>query len=106
MNAAASKNVLETFRDVVQDLLVPELKAIKVEMKLGDEKLEAAIRHLADRFESLRDEMRLRDAAMERMITYGDQRNEQLLLSFAERFGQTMDLRERLARLEGQRPPQ
>jgi len=124
MSAATSKKVLESFRDVVQDLLVPELKAMKVsldlvrvETRLGDEKLEqsvrlgnekteAAIRHLADRFDSLREEIKLRDAALERMIAYGDQRNEQLILSFSQKFGDTMELRERLARLEAQRAPQ
>jgi hypothetical protein len=38
------------------------------------------------------------------MIVYGDQRNEQLILSFSEKFGSTIELRERLARLEAERP--
>ena len=49
--ATAAKNVVESLRDVVQDLLVPELKALKAsmdsmrtEMILRDEKLEQSIR--------------------------------------------------------------
>jgi hypothetical protein len=78
----AGRNIIEFFRDIVQDLLVPELKAVKVSvdgmrenlnyMRADIGSLRADIR-LSQ--ESLRQEMKLRDEHLERMITYGDQRN-------------------------------
>ncbi|HEX5236071.1 MAG TPA: hypothetical protein VFW25_12155 [Silvibacterium sp.] len=37
--------------EVVQDLLVPELKALRTEMKLRDENTQQAIRHLSEKFD-------------------------------------------------------
>jgi hypothetical protein len=118
----ASKNAFESFRDVVQDLLVPELKALKVSVDSMREDMnymradigslrtdlrqshEALRSDLRQSHEALRDEIKLRDAANERMIAYGDQRNEQLILSFIEKFDKAMDVRERLAAMEAKLP--
>jgi aminoglycoside N3'-acetyltransferase len=50
------KNAVESLREIVQDLLVPELKAIKptmegirIEMQLRDEKQTQAIQALSDK---------------------------------------------------------
>jgi len=85
---ATAKNIVESFREVVQDLLVPELKALrisvdsmKVEMQLRDEKVHA--------------ELRLRDERMQESIRGLSQK-----LDFA------IDIRERLAALEARLPRQ
>jgi hypothetical protein len=50
--------------------------------------------------------MKLRDEHLERMIAYGDQRNEQLILSFTQKFDTALDVRERLAAIEARLPRQ
>ena len=50
--------------------------------------------------------MKLRHENLERMITYGDQRNEQLIRSFTEKFDIALDMRERLAAMEARMPKQ
>jgi hypothetical protein len=51
------KNILETFRDVAQDLLVPPLKALEVEMK--SLRIESNVTG-----EAIREEMRLTNSAI------------------------------------------
>ncbi len=108
-----AKNILETFRDVVQDLPVPELRAVKVSVEAmrGDMKY---MREDMDRMRSdfklsndaMREEMRLRSELLERTIAHGDQRNEQLLLAFIAKFDTAIDFRERLATHEARLPRQ
>ena len=120
----AAKNVLETFRDVVQDLLVPELKAVKVsvdslrddmkelrsDIKQSNETMRDDMRELRSDVklstEVMREEMKLRHDNLERMITHGDQRNEQLIRSLAEKFDVAVEMRERLASIEARLPRQ
>jgi hypothetical protein len=54
----AAKNIVESLRELIQDLLVPELKALRVsmdairsEMKVRDEKHEQAMRHLSEKLD-------------------------------------------------------
>ena len=59
--AVAAKTVVESLREVVQDLLVPEFKALKVSVDAlrGDmQDMRAGLKESAD---SLRTEMKLRD---------------------------------------------
>jgi hypothetical protein len=56
VTAMKPKNAVESLREIVQDLLVPELKAIKatmegirIEMQLRDEKQTQAIQALSDK---------------------------------------------------------
>jgi hypothetical protein len=77
MAVAAAKNVVESLRDVVQDLLVSELKALKVSM------------------DSMRSEMKLRD-----------EKNEQAMRHLSEKLDFAIDIRERLASLEARLPRQ
>ena len=86
--AVPAKNIVDSFREVVQDLLVPELKALrvsvdsmKVEMQLHDEKVHT--------------ELRLRNERMQESIRGLSQK-----LDFA------IDIRERLAALEARLPRQ
>jgi hypothetical protein len=54
--AATAKSVIDSLRDLLQDILVPELRALRVsmdslrtEMQLRDEKTQESIRHLDQR---------------------------------------------------------
>ena len=93
--ASAAKNFVESFRDVVQDLLVPELKAIKVAQ-------EAA--HTETGY--MRAEMKLRDEKMEQLIRHIDERNERSLARLESRFDEAVAFRERLASIEARLPRQ
>jgi hypothetical protein len=62
--ATTAKTVIDSFREVVQDLLVPELKALRTEMKLRDENTQQAIRHLSEKLDFAID-IRERLAALE-----------------------------------------
>jgi len=62
--STTAKTIVDSFREVVQDLLVPELKAIRVEMKLRDEITQQAIRHLSEKLDYAID-IRERLAALE-----------------------------------------
>ncbi len=101
-----SKNMVESFRDVVQDHLVPELKAVKV-----------SVESLSHQMDSLRIEMKLRDekmeqlikagdARLEQMIQHGDERNERAVQALSEKLDFAIDIRERLATLEARQPRQ
>jgi hypothetical protein len=64
VTAMKAKNAVESLRDIVQDLLVPELKSIKVEtegirteMRLRDEKQTEATKHLADNIKQLSEKL-------------------------------------------------
>ncbi|HEY0263757.1 MAG TPA: hypothetical protein VGC07_04470 [Granulicella sp.] len=74
---STSKNIAESFRDVVQDLLVPELKSLKVSI------------------DSLRTEMTLRDEKQAQAIQF-----------LSEKLDFALDIRERLATLEARLPRQ
>lgn len=75
--AIAAKNVVESLGDVVQDLLVPELKALKVSM------------------DSIRTEMKVRD-----------EKHEQSMRHLSEKLDFAIDIRERLASIEARLPRQ
>jgi hypothetical protein len=60
----SAKNIVDSFREVVQDLLVPELKALRTEMKLRDENTQQSIRHLSEKLDFAID-IRERLAALE-----------------------------------------
>ncbi|MBT9331292.1 hypothetical protein [Paracidobacterium acidisoli] len=60
----SARTVVDSFREVIQDLLVPELKALRTEMRLRDENTQQAIRHLAEKLDFAID-IRERLAALE-----------------------------------------
>lgn len=84
----ATKNIVESFREVVQDLLVPELKSVKVSI------------------DSLRTEMQLRDEKMVQLVRLGDEKNEQAIRNLSEKLDFAIDIRERLASVEARLPRQ
>jgi len=73
------KSNVESLREIVQDLLVPELKALKVEMAVG--------------FDSIRTEMRLRD-----------EKQTQAIEALSDKLNYAIDIRERLASVEARLP--
>ena len=85
---AITKNMVESLREVVQDLLVPELKSVKVSI------------------DSLRTEMQLRDERTQQIIRSGDEKNENAIRSLSEKLDFAIDIRERLASLEARLPRQ
>ncbi len=85
---SAEKNFVMSLREVVQDLLVPELKAVKVSI------------------DGMRDEMKLRNENLERMIKYGDDRNEQLIRTLSDKLDFAIEFRERLSNIESRMPKQ
>ena len=105
------KNAVESLREIVQDLLVPELKAIKVE-------LESQRRENQTRFESLHVELKVRTEAIstELKVTTDalradtealrvemrlrDEKQSQALGAISDKMGTLMEVRERLAVLE------
>jgi hypothetical protein len=86
--AAGAKNVVESLREVMQDLLVPELKALKVSMDSMRGELKSSL-------DSLRHEMQLRD-----------EKNDQAMRHLSEKLDFAIDIRERLASLEARMPRQ
>lgn len=71
MTGAPPKSIVDSLGDVAQNLLVPELKALRVsvdsmrtEMKLRGEKTQESIRHLSDKLDFAID-IRERLAALE-----------------------------------------
>jgi hypothetical protein len=59
--ASAARNVVESLRDVVQDLLVPEFKALKVSVDGLREDMHELRSDVKESADSLWQEMRLRD---------------------------------------------
>ena len=95
MQMSSAKNVIESFRDVVQDLLVPELKAVKV-----------SVDSLHQEMASMRTEMKLRDEKMEQLVRSGDERTAQAIANLSQKLDFAIDIRERLATLEARLPRQ
>ena len=84
----AGKNIVESFREVVQDLLVPEMKAVKLSV------------------DALRSEMILRDDRLEQSIRFGLENTSQAIRNLSEKLEFAIDIRERLAALEARTPRQ
>jgi uncharacterized protein (DUF3084 family) len=93
--AIAVKKVIESLREIVQDLLVPELKAVKVSVDSLREDFKELRVDLRESIDALRLEMKLRD-----------EKHEQSMRHLAEKLDFAIDIRERLASLEARLPRQ
>jgi hypothetical protein len=87
--AIGTKNIVESFRDVVQDLLVPELKAVKVSVESVHTEMGYLRSEVKTSLDALRQEMRLRD-----------EMHVQTMKVFSEKLDFAIDIRERLVSLE------
>ena len=86
--AVAAKNIVESFREVVQDLLVPELKAVRVSV------------------DSMKVEMQLRDEKVHTELRLRDERMQESIRGLSQKLDFPIDIRERLAALEARLPGQ
>ena len=86
--ATTAKSVVDSLREVVQDLLVPELKAVKVSV------------------DSLRSEMILRDEKLEQSIRLGLENATAAIRHLSEKLDGAIAIRERLASIEARLPRQ
>ncbi len=86
--SVAAKTVVDSLREVMQDLLVPELKAVKVSVDSLRNEMKTSL-------DSLRQEMHLRDENQARSIQH-----------LSEKLDFAIDIRERLASLEARLPRQ
>ncbi len=83
-----AKSVVDSLREVVQDLLVPELRAVKVSV------------------DTLKTEMILRDEKLEQSIRLGLENATAAIRHLSDKLDYAGDLRERLASLEARLPRQ
>lgn len=119
-----AKTIVDSFREVVQDLLVPELKAVRVsvdslrtEMQLRDETLRAELKlrdeNLRAEIHSGDKEMQLRDEKFQESIDglrseiqLRDERTHEIIRAFGQKLDFAIDIRERLVVLEARLPRQ
>ncbi|HEV2324943.1 MAG TPA: hypothetical protein VGS10_13415 [Terracidiphilus sp.] len=86
--AASAKTIVDSLREVVQDLLVPELKALRVSM------------------DSMKVEMQLRDDQVHTELRLREERMQDSIRSLSQKLDFAIDIRERLAALEARLPRQ
>jgi len=108
--AASAKTVVDSFREALQDLLVPELKALRVsvdslrtEMHLRNDGLQ---KEMQLRDETLRAELKLRDEQLRADIQAGDAATQEMVRNLSQKLDFAIDIRERLAALEARLPRQ
>jgi hypothetical protein len=85
---AAAKTVVDSLREVVQDLLVPELKALRVSV------------------DSMKTEMQLRDEKVHSELRLRDEWMQDSIRALSQKLDFAIDIRERLAVLEARLPRQ
>ena len=110
-------NVVESLRDVVQDILAPDMKAtrmsveaihsevssIRAEMKLRDEKMTQLVHSGDDKLEIL---ILSGDRELNQLINNGIERNAKDIQRLSEKLDLYIDICERLATLEARLPRQ
>ncbi len=104
------ENTFESFREVVQDRLVPELKAVKVsvdslrtEMKINNDALREEMKY---RYEGLEKIIANSHDSLAQLIRQSEERSERSNQMLAEKFDGSVQIRERLATLEARMPKQ
>ncbi len=110
-----TKNTVESLRDIVQDLVAPDLKALRVtvdshrnENTIQFEALRREIDALRDEVRSssdtLRSEMRSSNEALRTEMRVRDEKQSIALQAIADKLGTILEVRERLAVLEDRLP--
>ncbi|AFL87249.1 hypothetical protein Terro_0927 [Terriglobus roseus DSM 18391] len=95
----AGAKAFSSFRETVQDLLVPELRAIKVQ-------IESLTQEMRLRNEQLVQEMRLRDEQLMQEMRLRDERQTKAIDRLSEKLDFSMEFRDRLTQLEARLPKQ
>lgn len=115
--AASAKSIVDSLREIAQDILVPEVKSLRVsleglraEMQLGDRNLQSSVDALREemkvRDERLHAEMRLRDERLHTEMQLRDEQMKEAIQMLAQKLDFAIDIRERLAGLEARLPRQ
>lgn len=86
--AGPAKTIVDSLREVVQDLVVPELKAMRVSV------------------DSLKSEMQLRDENIQIELRLREDRMQDSIRGLSQKLDFAIDIRERLAALEARLPRQ
>ena len=105
--AMKPKNAVESLRDIVQDLLVPELKAIKTELESQRRETHLQFENVRNEFSFVRSELkttaealRADTEALRVELRIRDERQTQAMQALSDKMGTLMEVRERLAVLE------
>ena len=109
--ALKPKNAVESLRDIVQDLLVPELKAIKTELESQRRENKITSDSIRGELDAIRVEMRLRDEKQTQALHSLETKQSEAMLALRtetglrfeqlnDRLGTLLEVRERLAVLE------
>ena len=85
---SSTRTFVDSLREVMQDLLVPELKSVKTSI------------------DALRSEIVLRDEKLEQAMRLGFENNAAAIQRLSEKLDFAIDIRERLASLEARMPRQ
>ncbi len=104
--AAAGKNIVESLREVMQDLLVPELRAIKVLAETAHADSQQLRSDLKDSLGGLRTEIREAFDGLRNEIRIRDERQSDAIRGLTKQLDFAIDIRERLASLEARMPRQ
>jgi hypothetical protein len=104
--ATAAKNIVESFREVVQDLLLPEFKALKATAEAQREDSRQLRSDLKDSVGGLRIEIRESLDALRNEMRIRDDRQTDAIRSLTKQFDFAVEARERLASLEARMPRQ
>jgi 4-hydroxyphenylpyruvate dioxygenase-like putative hemolysin len=118
VTAMKVKSSVESLREIVQDMLVPELKAVKAEITSIHGEIATVRSEMATGFDAVRIEMRLRDEKQTQAIKHLDEKltesikhldekitesNRNLsenIKQLSDKFDSSVEFRERLAALE------
>jgi hypothetical protein len=92
---AATVKAATSFRDTVQDLLVPELRAIKVQIESQTQELRLRSEQQRESMQQLATEVRLRDEQQKKSIE-----------ALSQKLDFSIEFRERLAQVEARLPKQ
>jgi len=112
-----ARNIIESSRDIVQDFLVPELKAVKVSVESVRLELKMSFDSLDHKIDALRTENRLRDEKLEQivrsgfekmeiLIRTGDEKNAVAIANLSDKMDERLAFRDQLAAIEARLPRQ
>jgi capsule polysaccharide export protein KpsE/RkpR len=100
VTAMKAKNTVESLREIVQDLLVPDMKAIKVSIDSLRNELHIEVAAIRGEITSVRGEMAAGFDAVRTEMRLRDEKQTQAIQALSDKLGYAIDIRERLAVLE------
>lgn len=100
VTAMKVKSSVESLREVVQDLLVPELKALKAEMSSGRNQMSSIRSEMSMGFDAVRTEMSMGFDAIRTEMRLRDEKQGLATQALSDKLAYAIDIRERLAVLE------